>query len=58
MATDKMSSESESEEFYDAEDLTPNRATKWVLPDLATFPSDYKRTLILTTLYFYNLIAH
>lgn len=29
MASDKMSSESESEElFYDAEDLTPNRVTK------------------------------
>lgn len=30
MASDKLSSESESEEFYDAEDLTSNRVTKWV----------------------------
>lgn len=25
-----MSSESDSEEFYDAEDLTPNRVTRYV----------------------------
>lgn len=30
-----MSSESESEElFYDAEDLTPNRVTKWVFQSI------------------------